>query len=154
MREGHTLAIVNRRCAIYSILASSWVSGSTKIFYREIGMVTNVELNVKFEIYEATTNTWLEAMQNTVKTILEELRHFCIAQVHPPIQNVQVKQTVDRRHIEDNAWDLIKSVKVEASHFDAKETSVSSLVDGRVLQLVWYIICTKSSICEDEVGWT
>lgn len=44
-------------------------------------MMTNAELNTKFETLKATTNTRLEAMQNFIKAILEETRHLHTTQV-------------------------------------------------------------------------
>lgn len=51
-------------------------------------MVTNTKLNVKFETHDITVNTILEAMQNIIKAILEELKYLCTAQVRLPIQNI------------------------------------------------------------------
>lgn len=59
-------------------------------------------------------------MQNTINTILKELRHSCIAQVAPPVQNLQSCQVADKKQIEDKVRDISKKEKVEAPDFGRK----------------------------------
>lgn len=71
---------------------------------------------------EATTNTKLEAMQNLIEAILEELRHLCRAQIGPPIQNLYVAQVGHpaQKYVKDNARNIIKKIKVKAPDFDKR----------------------------------
>lgn len=48
------------------------------------------------------------------------MRHLQGAVVHSPIQNIHVAQSVNRKHIQDNARDQTKSLKVKAPNFDER----------------------------------
>lgn len=69
-------------------------------------------------------------MQNSIETILEEQRHISTTQAGPPIQNLHVAQAVHpaKRHVEDNAAEITKKIKVDAPDLVEKGILVSFLI--------------------------
>lgn len=78
--------------------------------------------------HEATTNTKLEAMQNTIKAVLEETKHLRTVQVDPPLQNVQVKQTIDKRHIDEHWRYHQEGKRTKLLILIEEDTSISFLI--------------------------
>lgn len=86
--------------------------------------MTNAELNAQLEACETTTSIIFVTLQKTINAVMEGVRYLRSTKVHAPIENVQVAQTADRRHTEDNAGDITKRVKFKFPDLP-KETPVS-----------------------------